>query len=108
MYQQPDNITYVIFLIFAGTAILSTLALFTRQSLLIAYIALGAIAGPWGLKLINDTVLVEQAGNIGIIFLLFLLGLHLQPQSLFHSVRKMSSITLASSIIFFIFGYLIA
>lgn len=102
---QP-NITYVIFLIFTGTAILSTMALFTRQSLLVAYIVLGAIIGPWGLNLANNTDAIHQAGDVGIIFLLFLLGLHLQPQNLFHSLRKMSMITLISSFIFFILAYI--
>ncbi len=100
------TITYVIFLIFAGTAVLSTMALFTRQSLLVAYIALGAILGPWGLKLVNNTEIIKQTGEIGIIFLLFLLGLHLQPQNLFHSLRKMSLITLISSTIFFMAGFI--
>src|SRR3990167_4310079 len=105
MYE-PDNITYVIFLIFTGTAVLSTLALFTHQSLLVAYIALGAILGPFGLKLIDNTAIVQQVGDVGIIFLLFLLGLHLQPQNLFHSLRKMSLITLISSLIFFAVGFI--
>lgn len=100
------TITYVMFLIFAGTAVLSTLALFTRQSLLVAYIVLGAILGPWGLKLVTNTAVIKQTGDIGIIFLLFLLGLHLQPQNLFHSLRKMSLITLISSTIFFLIGFL--
>lgn len=102
---EPYAITSLIFLIFTGTAILSTIALFTRQSLLVAYIVLGAIVGPWGLKLVSSSKVIEQAGNIGIIFLLFLLGLHLQPQNLFHSLRKMSSITFISSVIFFMIGF---
>lgn len=106
MYEQ--TITHVMFLIFAGTAILSTLALFTRQSLLVAYIALGILFGPWGLKLLNDSTLIKQAGDIGIIFLLFLLGLDLQPKNLLHSLRKMTSIALLSSFIFFIFGFSIS
>lgn len=106
--DQAYTITYVIFLIFTGTAVLSTVALFTRQSLLVAYIALGAIFGPWGLKLVNNSTIIKQAGDIGIIFLLFLLGLHLQPQNLFHSLRKMSVITLASSIAFFGVAFLIS
>lgn len=101
--HQP-SITYVMFLIFAGTAVLSTAALFTRQSLLVVYIVLGAIFGPWGLKLVTNTDVIKQTGDIGIIFLLFLLGLHLQPQNLFHSLRKMSLITLSSSGIFFFIG----
>ncbi len=44
---------YTIFLIFAGAAIFSTFVLYTKQSLLVAYILLGAAIGPWGLKLIQ-------------------------------------------------------
>ncbi len=69
---------------------------------------LGAILGPWGLKLVSNNMIIQQAGDIGIIFLLFLLGLDLQPQNLFHSLRKMSVITLVSSIIFFIVGFAIS
>lgn len=101
------HIPYVIFLIFAGTAVLSTLALYTRQSLLVAYIVLGTLFGPFGLKLVNNSAIIQQAGDIGIIFLLFLLGLNLQPQNLLHSLRKMSAITLASSLLFYAIGYAI-
>jgi Kef-type K+ transport system membrane component KefB len=101
---HEQSIAHLIFLIFTGTALLSTLALFTRQSLLVAYMALGAILGPWGLKLVTNSNTVQQAGDIGIIFLLFLLGLHLQPQNLFHSLRKMSMITVLSSLIFLMVG----
>lgn len=102
---HTESILYVLFLIFTGTAILSTLALYTRQSLLVAYIVLGAILGPWGLKLVNNSTLIKQTGDIGIIFLLFLLGLHLHPQDLLHSLRKMSLITLISSLIFLLIGF---
>lgn len=103
---ETQTITHVIFLIFTGTAILSTAALFTRQSLLVAYIALGGVFGPWGLKLVNNSLVIREAGDIGIIFLLFLLGLHLQPQNLFHSLRKMSLLSVISSLIFFAIGYI--
>lgn len=105
---EPQTITHVMFLIFTGTAVLATLALFTRQSLLVAYIALGALMGPWGLKLVNNSNIIQEAGDIGIIFLLFLLGLDLQPQNLFHSLRKMSLITFGSSFIFFLAGTFIS
>jgi Kef-type K+ transport system membrane component KefB len=103
MHEQ--SVVHIIFLIFTGTAILSTLALLTRQSLLVAYMLLGAILGPWGLELVKDTALIRQTGDIGIIFLLFLLGLHLRPQDLLHSLRKMSSITVLSSLIFLLVGF---
>jgi Kef-type K+ transport system membrane component KefB len=104
---HTQSIVHIIFLIFTGTAILSTMALFTRQSLLVAYMALGALLGPWGLQLVSDSAAIKQAGDIGILFLLFLLGLHLQPQNLLHSLRKMSWITAISSFLFLVLGFAI-
>jgi Kef-type K+ transport system membrane component KefB len=102
--HHTQTVIHIIFLIFAGTAVLSTAALFTRQSLLVAYMAVGAILGPWGLKLVKDSALIQQTGDIGIIFLLFLMGLHLQPQNLLHCLRKMSWMTLISSLLFLAIG----
>lgn len=98
---------YMIFLIFSGAAIFSTIVLYTNQSLLVAYIILGAAFGPWGLKLINDVATVQQIGDIGIVFLLFLLGLHLQPQNLIHMLKKVTWIALISSICFALVSYFI-
>jgi Kef-type K+ transport system membrane component KefB len=103
--MHNQSIVHMIFLIFAGTAILSTIALFTRQSLLVAYMLLGALLGPWGLGFVKDAAAIKEAGDIGILFLLFLLGLHLQPQNLLISLRKMSLITVFSSLIFFAGGF---
>ena len=86
----PDSFIFSIFLIFAGAAVMSTAALYTRQSLLVAYIVLGALLGPFGFKFINNAAAMREMGNVGIIFLLFLLGLYLRPQSLFHLLQKQS------------------
>jgi Kef-type K+ transport system membrane component KefB len=98
---------YTIFLIFAGAALLSTLVLYTKQSLLVAYILLGAVLGPWGLKQVSDVTMVQQVGDIGIVFLLFLLGLHLQPQNLVHMLRKVTWIAVVSSVLFAAIAYFI-
>ncbi|KTD36184.1 sodium/hydrogen antiporter [Legionella nautarum] len=105
--MQTGAVFYTIFLIFAGAAIFSTLVLYTKQSLLVAYILLGAALGPWGLKLVADVEVVQQVGDIGIVFLLFLLGLHLQPQNLVHMLRKITWIAVVSSILFAVIAYLI-
>lgn len=106
--MQDVSIIFSIFLIFTGAAILSTLALYTRQSLLVAYMLLGVILGPWGLKLTTDMEQIRQIGDIGIIFLLFLLGLNLPPQNLLHMLRKASFLTVISSLLFASIGYLVA
>jgi Kef-type K+ transport system membrane component KefB len=96
-----------IFVIFTGAALLATLVLYTKQSLLVAYILLGAAFGPWGLKLVPDVTTVKEIGDIGIVFLLFLLGLHLQPQNLIHMLRKVTWIAIISSLFFAIAGYVV-
>lgn len=89
------------FLIFAGAAVLAALALYTRQPLLVAYIAVGGIAGPHGLGWINDSALVSEFSEIGIIFLLFLVGLDLQPAKLKNMIGTSIVTAIASSAIFF-------
>lgn len=103
--MHDESVFYTIFLIFAGASVFSTIVLYTRQSLLVAYILLGAVFGPWGLKLITDLSAVRQVGDIGIVFLLFLLGLHLQPQNLLHMLKKVTWIALLSSALFAFLAY---
>lgn len=103
--MNTDPLVFAIFVIFTGTAILSTFALLTRQSLLVAYILLGVMLGPFGLKLVADTEVINHVGAVGIVFLLFLLGLHLNPQDLWNMLRKVTLITLISSVLFAGIGY---
>lgn len=103
--MTENSLVLSLFMIFAGTALLSTLALYTRQSLLVAYIVLGGLLGPWGLNWVGDTSIIENIGEIGIVFLLFLLGLHLHPQKLLHMLKKVSWVALISSVVFLGLGY---
>ena len=105
--MHDATVFYTIFLIFAGAAVFSTFVLYTRQSLLVAYILLGAALGPWGLKWVSDLSAVQQVGEVGIVFLLFLLGLHLQPQNLIHMLKKVTWIATFSSLLFAVIAYLI-
>ncbi len=95
-------------LIFSGAAVVASLALFGRQPLLVAYIVLGAILGPYGTGMIPDVHLISEISHIGIIFLLFLLGLDMQPQSLLSVLKKVTHVTLISSVVFAAIGYSIA
>ena len=94
------SVLFSVFLIFTGAALLATVALFARQSLLIAYIAVGVIAGPSVTGLITDPHLISELAHIGIIFLLFLLGLDLSPRKLLGQIQEAVGVTLLSSIIF--------
>ena len=96
--QKLQHLVFSIFLIFTGAAVFATLALYARQAMIVAYIVLGAIVGPSGLALVNDPSLIEQISHIGIIFLLFLLGLNLYPQKLIQLFRQTTLVTLISSL----------
>ena len=78
---------FTMFVFFSGAAVLSTIALMSRQSLLIAYIVLGVLLGPWGVNLVSDTSLIVEIGDAGVLFLLFLLGLHLDPMNMLYSLK---------------------
>jgi Kef-type K+ transport system membrane component KefB len=103
--MQSDTIVFSMFLVFSGAAILATLVLYTRQSLLVAYMLLGMLLGPSGLKLVGNHDIVKEIGDIGIIFLLFLLGLHLHPQDLWHMFRKVTIVAVVSSLVFGALGF---
>jgi Kef-type K+ transport system membrane component KefB len=102
------SVTFSFFLIFSGAAVFASLALYTRQPLIIAYIALGACIGPYGLSLVTDTNLLADIGHVGIIFLLFLLGLDMQPQALWATLRKSTVVAMFSSAVFLAMGYAVA
>jgi len=78
---------------------------YTRQPVLIAYIALGALVGPFGLGWISDPQQMVHLADIGIIFLLFLLGLDMQPSALLAVLRKAMLVAIISSLVFFAAGF---
>ena len=95
------------FLIFTGSAIVASVALYTRQPLLVAYVAIGMLFGPFGLKIVPDLNIVSDISHIGIVFLLFLLGLDMQPKALKSVFKEISIVAIASSTLFAGLGYLL-
>ncbi|MCZ6459761.1 MAG: cation:proton antiporter [Gammaproteobacteria bacterium] len=93
------------FLIFAGAAVLATVALYTRQPLLVAYIAIGCLLGPYGLALVADPDLLSEIAEIGIIFLLFLVGLDLPPAKMKNMAGEGLLTALVSMAVFFGVGF---
>ena len=105
--MQETPIEFSIFLIFTGAAVIATLALYARQAMIVAYILLGLIMGPFGQAYINDSDLISDISNIGIIFLLFLLGLDLLPRQLWDMLREAVVVTLVSSLAFWLIGFIV-
>ncbi|ALP52233.1 sodium:proton antiporter [Candidatus Tenderia electrophaga] len=104
--MSADAIVFYIFVIFTGAALLATVGLYARQSLLVVYMLLGVLAGPSVLGLVSDAEVVKGIAHIGVIFLLFLIGINLPPQKLMQMLGKTSIIAGISSVLFMIIGTL--
>jgi len=105
---METGITFTFAAIFLGAAVLSSIALYARQPITIAYIALGVALGPFGLGVVSDMELVSGAGHVGIIFLLFLLGLDMKPIALWNSLRQSTLVALISAAVFAAAGYVLS
>jgi Kef-type K+ transport system membrane component KefB len=103
--MESDPFVHSFFLIFTTAAILATMALFTRQPLILAYIIVGGMLGPSGLALISDPELISGIAKIGIIFLLFLLGLDMQPAKLLSMLKEATLVALSSCLLFALLGF---
>ena len=106
--MNDGAVIFSIFLIFAGAAVLATIALYARQAMIVAYILLGMILGPWGGGLIDDPGWIEDVSEIGIMFLLYLLGINMLPQQLWQMLGEALSVTFMSCFIFTMIGIAIA
>lgn len=69
--------------IYLGAAVVAV-PLFNRLKLgsVVGYLAAGAVIGPWGLEFIDDAQTVLHFAEFGVVLLLFVIGLELQPARL--------------------------
>ena len=95
-----ENIILKLALIFAGASILATIFLYVKQPIILAYIVLGMLIGPWGIGIVKNPALIEHISHLGIILLMFLLGLHLHPQNLYKLLKKTALITVGTCLLF--------
>lgn len=95
-----DNIILELALIFAGASILATIFLYLKQPIILAYISLGMLTGPWGIGLFKDSDHIEHISHLGIILLMFLIGLNLHPQKLSALLKRTAPVTLVTCLLF--------
>jgi len=106
--MHETSIITSLFLVFSGAALIATLALYAGQALLVGYIVVGALFGPHALDLVGEPELIGDIANVGILFLLFLLGLNLEPRDLAGLFREAVTVTLVTSLAFAAVGMAVA
>lgn len=82
--------------IFLAAAVLAvSLFRFLKLSSILGYVAAGLAIGPWGLGLITDVENILHASEFGVVLLLFVIGLELQPSRLWVLRRTVFGLGLA-------------
>ena len=95
-------------ILLAITVIIAGLMRLLKQPLIIGYILAGIIVSPYFLNIVQSTETIKVFSQIGVAFLLFIVGLNLSPKVI-REVGKVSLITGIGQIIFTsLFGFLIA
>jgi glutathione-regulated potassium-efflux system ancillary protein KefC len=70
-------------LVYLGAAVLAVpLARLMGLGSIIGYLAAGIAIGPWGLKLVTDPTTILHFAEFGVVLMLFLVGLELEPKRL--------------------------
>ena len=78
--------------------ILAVCAQLTRQPLILAYLIAGFVAGPLGIGLVKDRGSIESISGLGLILLLFMIGLEIDLKKIL-SAGRIITITAATQIL---------
>ena len=78
---------------------LSTIVLYLfhrfRVPAIVGFLLTGIVVGPYGLGLVSAVYEVEILAEIGVVLLLFTIGIEFSLKSLLHSLRKSSDMFLS-------------
>ncbi|WP_338720927.1 monovalent cation:proton antiporter-2 (CPA2) family protein [Devosia sp. XK-2] len=110
---MQDNILLAIFALLAASAALVPLAKAAGLGTVLGYLAAGILIGPYGLKLLTDSETIRHTSEFGIVLMLFLIGLDLQPREVWRMRHKVLGLglpqmlltTAAVALILQAFGY---
>ncbi len=76
-----DSHTLIQALIYLGSAALIVpIAVRLGLGSVLGYLIAGCIIGPWGLRLVTDAESILHFAEIGVVLMLFVIGLELDPQ----------------------------
>jgi len=102
-----DYIVFELSVIIISTATLCFIAELAKQPLIVAYIAAGFLVGPYGLNIIQANGFFTALSQVGIILLLYLIGLNLKPEKFAETIKRSYNIALFSTLCMIPLGILI-
>ncbi|WP_354043158.1 monovalent cation:proton antiporter-2 (CPA2) family protein [Devosia sp. UYZn731] len=85
---MENNLLLAIFVLLAASVALVPLFKALGLGTVLGYLAAGVLIGPYGLRLVSDTETLRHASEFGIVMMLFLIGLELQPSEIWRMRHK--------------------
>jgi Kef-type K+ transport system membrane component KefB len=105
---EHAGVLLTMFIIIASAKVMAEVFERLRQPAVVGEILAGVIIGPSVLAWVQPDELVSIVAEIGVIFLLFTVGLETKPQSIFQVGKKAMLVGVLGVVLPFIAGYLIA
>lgn len=91
---MENNLLLAIFVLLAATVALVPLFKALGLGTILGYLTAGVLIGPYGFGLISDTETIRHIAEFGIVMMLFLIGLELQPLELWRMRTKVAGLGL--------------
>ncbi len=86
---MENNLLLAIFVLLAASVALVALAKAAGLGTVLGYLGAGVLIGPYGLRLVSDSETIRHVAEFGIVMMLFLIGLELQPSEVWRMRHKL-------------------
>ena len=77
-----ESLFFELGLVIISAALIGVVSYYLKQPLILAYIAAGVLIGPFGFGLVHSIDVIHVIASIGIMLMLFLVGLEMNPDRL--------------------------
>jgi len=77
-----ESLFFELGLVIISAALVGVVSYFLKQPLILAYLVAGVLIGPFGFGLIHNIETIHVIANVGIMLMLFLVGLEMNPERL--------------------------
>lgn len=104
---KTTQILVMLFIMYVAAKIMAELFERLKQPAVVGEILAGVLIGPSVLKLVSPSEFTDTLAEIGVIFLLFTVGLETKPASIFKVGKRAAMVAVLGIIVPFIGGYLI-
>jgi len=95
---METNLLLAIFVLLAAAVLLVPLFKWLGLGTILGYLAAGILIGPYGLALVSDSEMIHNVADFGIVMMLFLIGLEVDPSELWRMRNKVLGLGLTQFI----------